>query len=80
MIFHDIVSLMTTTVKFSSKIEKRVLDELRKYAEESKKNISVVLNEAVAEYLARERVRPAFVKASTSVIEENEELLEKLAR
>jgi len=71
---------MTTTVKFSSKIEKRVLDELRKYAEESKKNISVVLNEAVAEYLARARVRPAFVKASTTVIEEHEELLEKLAR
>jgi predicted transcriptional regulator len=71
---------MATTVKFSSKIEKKILDELREYAEESKKNISVVLNEAVTEYLARARVRPAFIKASSEVLEEHKELLEKLAR
>lgn len=70
---------MAETVKFSSKIEKHVLDDLRRYAEESKKNISVVLNEAVAEYVAKVRLRPAFMDAATSVIEENRDLLKKLA-
>ena len=71
---------MTTTVKFSSKMEKKVLEELRSYAAESKKNISVVLNEAVAQYLARARVRPVFVDAASEVMDEHQELLEKLAK
>ncbi len=71
---------MAETVKFSSKIEKHTLDELRKYAEESNKNISFVLNEAVAEYVAKVRLRPVFMNAASAVIEENKVLLEKLAQ
>ena len=80
MTCHDSILLMDTTVKFSSKIEKKILEELRNYASESKKNISVVLNEAVAEYLAKVRVRPTFISASSAVMDEHEELLEKLAK
>lgn len=71
---------MADTVKFSSKIEKRTLDELRKYAEESNQNISFVLNEAVAEYVAKVRLRPVFMDAASAVIEDNKELLSKLAQ
>ena len=71
---------MAETVKFSSKIEKQTLDELRKHAEESNKNISFVLNEAVAEYLAKVRLRPVFMEAASAVIEENKVLLQKLAQ
>jgi hypothetical protein len=71
---------MATTVKFSSKIEERTLNELRTYADESKRNISDVLNEAVAEYLSRARLRPAFIAAAASVIDEHVELLTKLAQ
>lgn len=75
---HDNLRLMAN-VKFSSKIEEKVLEELRAYAEESHKNISDVLNEAVSEHLSRVRVRPAFRRALVSVLDRNEALLRKLA-
>ena len=71
---------MAETVKFSSKIEKHTLDELQKYAEESDKSISVVLDEAVTKYVAKVRLRPAFMEVASAVIEENKVLLKKLAR
>jgi len=71
---------MDTKIKFSSKLEKRLLDQLKNYSKTSKKNISVVLNEAVAEYLKRVRLRPAFIDASEEVIKENKELLKVLAK
>lgn len=80
MTCHDILKFMDTTVKFSSKMEKKILEELRNYASESKKNISVVLNEAVADYLAKVRVRPTFIDASSAVMDEHKELLAKLAK
>ncbi len=80
MTCHDTLLFMDTTVKFSSKIEKKVLEELRHYASESKKNISVVLNEAVSDYLAKVRVRPTFISASSAVMDEHKELLAKLAK
>ena len=66
-------------VKFSSKIEEKVLEELRAYAQDSHKNISDVLTEAVSEHLSRVRVRPAFRRALVSVLDRNEVLLRKLA-
>jgi hypothetical protein len=61
-------------------MEKEVLEQLRSYAADSNKNISVVLNEAVVDYLTKVRLRPAFMKASADIIEENKELLQKLAK
>lgn len=71
---------MSKSVKFSSKIEAGLLEELRGYAEQEKKNISTLFNEAVAEYLAKVKVRPVFLKSVNRVIEKNKELLERLAK
>jgi hypothetical protein len=71
---------MGVPVKFSSKIDKRVLSELREYSKQSGRNISGVLTEAVSEYLERVRVRPAFKEAASAVIDENAELLRRLAK
>lgn len=71
---------MTPLVKFSSKIDPRVLKELRVYAKESGRSISVLVTEAVAEHLRRVRIRPAFHRALDQVISEHDELLKRLAR
>jgi predicted transcriptional regulator len=71
---------MSTTEKFSSKMDKEVLARLRQYAQTSGRSISTIVSEAVAEYLGRVEVRPAFRKAVDEVISENEELLKELAR
>lgn len=71
---------MADMVKFSSKIRPEVLDDLRKLAEETGRTLASVLNEAAEQYLGRERVRPAFRDAAEHVMEENAELLTRLAR
>lgn len=71
---------MDTTEKFSTKLNKGVLARLRDYAESSDRSISAIVSEAVAEYLARIEVRPAFRNAVDEVIRDHEELLKELAR
>jgi predicted transcriptional regulator len=71
---------MDTTEKFSTKLNKEVLARLRDYAESSDRSISAIVSEAVAEYLARIEVRPAFRNAVDEVIRDHEELLKELAR
>jgi hypothetical protein len=70
---------MDTTEKFSTKMNKEVLARLRGYAETSDRSIAQIVSEAVAEYLGRIEVRPAFRTAVDEVISENEELLKELA-
>jgi hypothetical protein len=71
---------MDTTEKFSTKMNKEVLARLRGYAETSERSIAQIVSEAVAEYLGRIEVRPAFRTAVDEVISENEQLLKELAR
>jgi hypothetical protein len=71
---------MGKRVKFATQIDDQVLDELREYANTSGRRISSVVSEAVAEYLDRIRVRPAFRRAADEVIAGNEELLSRLAK
>lgn len=71
---------MAEPVKFSTKIDEGVLDELREYAKQSDQSISRIVSEAVAQYLARARVRPAFREAAADVIDRNAELLARLAK
>lgn len=71
---------MNTSEKFSTKINKKVLARLRDYAQSSDRSISQIVSEAVAEYLGRVEVRPAFRDAVDAVIRENEEILKELAR
>ena len=71
---------MDTTEKFSTKMNKDVLAKLRDYAESSDRSISLIVSEAVAEYLSRIEVRPTFRSAVDEVIRDNEELLRELAK
>jgi predicted transcriptional regulator len=71
---------MDTSEKFSTKMNAAVLERLRDYAQSSNRAISQIVSEAVAEYLSRVEVRPAFRQAVDEVIRENEELLKELAR
>lgn len=77
---HDILLLMDTTEKFSTKMNKEVLAKLRDYAQTSDRSISLIVSEAVAEYLSRVEVRPSFRNAVEDVIREHEELLRELAK
>ena len=65
--------------KFSSQIETEVLDELRAYSKAEGRTLSSVLTEAGRLLLGRVRVRPAFHDASIEVMNENDELLKRLA-
>jgi len=71
---------MSETIKFSSKIDERVLQELRQHAKQTGRSISSLLTEAVEAYLARARVRPVFLEAAEQVMDENADLLERLAQ
>jgi predicted transcriptional regulator len=71
---------MDTSEKFSTKMNAAVLERLREYAQSSDRSISQIVSEAVAEYLTRVEVRPAFRQAVDEVLRENEELLRELAR
>jgi predicted transcriptional regulator len=80
MMCHDTLSFMDTTDKFSTKMNKEVLAKLREYAQASDRSISLIVSEAVAEYLSRVEVRPSFRNAVEDVIREHEELLRELAK
>lgn len=66
--------------KFATQIDEQVLNDLKKYVEASDRSISGVVNEAVATYLQRVQVRPMFRDAMEEVLNENEELLNRLAK
>lgn len=66
--------------KFSSQMDEQVLAELRDYARESNQPISAILTEAVSAHLRNARLRPAFREAARQVLEENAELLLRLAK
>jgi predicted transcriptional regulator len=71
---------MKTTEKFSTKMNQDVLSKLRDYAQASDRPISVIVSEAVAEYLSRVEVRPAFRTAVDEILADHEELLRELAK
>ena len=66
--------------KFATQIDETALEELKSYAKSTGRSISFVVTEAVEEYLERARVRPAFRKAMGETLEDNAELLERLAK
>jgi hypothetical protein len=71
---------MAKAVKFSSQIDEKSLKELKKYTDATGRTLSSVLTEAVDQYLNRAQVRPAFQDAVEAVMNENEELLKRLAK
>jgi hypothetical protein len=71
---------MATTVKFSSKIDARVLKGLRAHAAREGRTLSAVLTAAAEQYLQRAAIRPVFRTAVREVLDEHAVLLERLAR
>lgn len=66
--------------KFATQIDEKVLKNLKSFVAENDRSISSVVSEAVAEYLERIKVRPAFRQAMDEVLDKNEELLKRLAK
>jgi predicted transcriptional regulator len=71
---------MAKAEKFASQMDRELLRSLRQHAEASGRSISTLLDEAVREYLERVHVRPAFRSAMDEVLDEHDELLQRLAR
>jgi vacuolar-type H+-ATPase subunit H len=74
------ISSMAKAEKFASQMDAELLQSLRAHADASGRSISSLLDDAVREYLERVRVRPAFRAAMDEVLEDHDELLERLAR
>ncbi|MCH2535494.1 MAG: hypothetical protein MK008_13700 [Bdellovibrionales bacterium] len=66
--------------KFATQIDEQVFKELKDYTQQTDRSISSVVSEAVAEYLKRVNLRPAFQNAMDQVLDENSELLKRLAK
>lgn len=66
--------------KFATQLDEKVLKDLRSYVSQTERSISSVVNEAVAEYLSRAQLRPAFRSAMNEVLDDHAELLKRLAK
>jgi hypothetical protein len=66
-------------VKISSKVEKKVWNDLRALASESHQNISGLLTEAIRDYVGRRRVRPDVLRHLDDSMREHEVLGRRLA-
>ena len=66
--------------KFATQIDDKVLQDLKSYANESNQTISRIVTDAVADYLQKIRVRPAFQTAMDEILDEHSELLRRLAK
>ena len=66
-------------IQFNAEIDERTLEQLRTYARETGRTLASLLTDAVAEYLARARLRPEFRDAADVVLERHAALLDRLA-
>lgn len=71
---------MAKAEKFASQMDRELLRSLREHADASGRSISALLDDAVREYLERVHVRPAFRSAMDEVLQEHDDLLQRLAR
>lgn len=66
--------------KFATQMDEKVLKDLKEYALTHERSISRIVSDAVAEYLQKVKVRPAFRDAMTEVLDDHQELLRRLAK
>jgi len=71
---------MTSSKKFSSKMDEEVLNQLKALAKEQDRDISSLLEEAVNDLILKKRIRPAFEVAANEVFFEFNEALKELAK
>lgn len=67
-------------IKFATQLDEKVLKDLKSYISQTDRSISSVVTEAVAEYLQRAKLRPAFRNAMDEVLDDHQELLKRLAK
>jgi len=67
-------------IKISSKVDEEVWNELKALSRERHQNVSGLLNEAIAEYVRRKRVRPEVLSHLENSMDQNEELGKLLAQ
>jgi predicted transcriptional regulator len=68
------------SIKISSKVDKKVWQELKELADESHQSISGLLTDAIRDFVRRKRVRPEVLEHLEDSISENEKLGRLLAR
>lgn len=66
--------------KFATQIDEKVFKDLKTYVVQTDRSISSVVSDAIAEYITKAQVRPAFRKAMDEVLDEHAELLQRLAK
>ncbi len=66
--------------KFATQIDEKVLKDLKSYVNQADRSISSVVSQAVAEFLQRSKLRPAFRSAMDEVLDDHAELLKRLAK
>lgn len=66
--------------KFATQIDEQVLRDLKSYAQTQDRSIGRIVSDAVAEYLKKSQVRPAFREAMNEVLDDHAELLSRLAK
>ena len=71
---------MGTAKKFSSKMDEKVLEELREFAREENRDISSLITEAVQDLLNKKRVKPIFEEKTDEAFDEFDEALKELAK
>ncbi|MFT5275831.1 MAG: putative transcriptional regulator [Saprospiraceae bacterium] len=69
-----------SSIKISSKVEKREWNALQELARESHQSISGLLTDAIRDYVRKRRLRPTVVSHLEDSINENEELGKLLAK
>ena len=67
-------------IKFATQLDSEVAADLRRFAAETDRSISRIVSDAVAEYLAKYQVRPAFRTALDEVVTDHAEVLTRLAK
>jgi predicted transcriptional regulator len=68
------------SVKVSSKVDRKAWDDLKALAAENHQTVSGVLTEAIADFVARRRVRPEVLSHLERSLAENEKLGRLLAQ
>jgi predicted transcriptional regulator len=69
-----------SSIKISSKVEKREWNALQDLARESHQSISGLLTDAIRDYVRKRRLRPTVVSHLEDSMNENEELGKLLAK
>ena len=68
------------TIKISTKVDHEAWNDLKQLAQETNQSISVVLTEAIQDYVRGHRIRPDVLRHLEDSIHENEELGRLLAK